>query len=138
GRPGIGSGGEMATAFEWLPFMGLWRVALASPRVFGLLLMIEGPLFVVPAVWAAVASVRSFLRGNRDMWSAILLMQAVVLMLLPFSTWREPLAITRLAAGLVSAVLLYGARRHSRRILSYSMFWLATLALLVNEAVLPI
>ena len=138
GRPGIGSGGEMATAFEWLPFMGLWRVALASPRVFGVLLMVEGPLFVLPAVWAVVVSARSLWRGNRDIWSTNLLVQAVVLMLLPFSTWREPLAITRLATGLASAVLLYGARRHSRRILSYSMFWLATLALLINETVLPV
>jgi len=34
--------------------------------------------------------------------------------------------------------LLYGALRRSRRVLIYSLFWLATLALLVNESVLPV
>ena len=36
GSPGIGSGGAMATSFEWLPFMGFWRIAeLRRPGVFG-------------------------------------------------------------------------------------------------------
>ena len=43
-----------------------------------------------------------------------------------------------LAVGLVAATLLYGALRRSRRILMYSFFWLATLALLINESALPI
>ena len=68
----------------------------------------------------------------------ILGVQAVVLPFLPFSTWREPLAMARLGTGLVAATLLYGARRHSRRVLRFSFFWLATLALLVDERTLPI
>ena len=57
---------------------------------------------------------------------------------MPFSTWREPLAMARVAVGLVAATLLYGARRRSRRVLTFSLFWLATLALLVNESALPV
>jgi len=138
GSPGIGSGGEMATPFEWLPLMGLWRVASVSLQAFVLLLVIESPLFVFPAMWALVTSIRSLLRGRRDLWVTNLFAQAAVLMFLPFSTWREPLAIARLATGLVTAVMLYGAWRHSRRVLNYGMFWLATLALLINETTLPV
>ena len=46
--------------------------------------------------------------------------------------------VTLTSVGLVAAVLLYGARHHSRRVLTYSLFWLATLALLVNESALPV
>jgi len=138
GQPGIGSGGAMATSFEWLPFMGLWRVAPVSLKAFALLLMIEGPFFVLPAVWAFVASIRRMWHGRRSLWVTIMFVQAAVLMFLPFSTWREPLAITRLASGLVFSVLLYGAWVHSRRIPNYCMFWLTTLVFLVNETSLPV
>jgi hypothetical protein len=138
GSPGVGAGGAMATPFEWLPFAGLMRVARISWPVFWLLLAIEGPLFVGPAVWALVASARDLLRGWRHPWTAILFVQAAVLPFLPFSTWREPLAMARLGAGLVAATLLYGARRRSKRILNASFGWLATLALLANESALPV
>jgi hypothetical protein len=137
GRPGVGAGGAMATPFEWLPFAGLLRVATVKWPVFWLLLAIEGPLFLVPTVWALVVSGRDLVRGRRHAWTTVLLAQAAVLPFLPFSTWREPLAMARLAAGLVAATLLYGAQRRSRRILTFSLFWLATLALLVNESALP-
>lgn len=138
GSPGVGAGGAMATSFEWLPFAGLLRVATISWPVFWLLLAIEGPLFALPTVWALVASARDLLCGRRHPWAAILLVQAAVLPFLPFSTWREPLAMARLGVGLVTATLLYGARRRSKRILNASLGWLATLALLVNESALPV
>ena len=138
GAPGVGSGGAMATPFEWLPFAGLARVAVVSLPVFWLLLALEGPLFVLPTVGALVASARDLLRCRRHPWTMVLLAQAAVMLFLPFSTWREPLALARLATGLVAATLLYGALRRSRRVLTYSMFWLATLALLANESALPV
>jgi hypothetical protein len=136
--PGIGSGGDMATPFEVIPFWGLLRVAQVDWRVFWLLLAIEGPLFVLPTIWALAASARDLWRGRRHPWSTILLLQAAVLPFLPYSTWREPLAMARLAVGLVAATVLYGAQRRSRRVLGLSFFWLATLALLINESALPI
>ena len=138
GSLGVGTGGAMATSFEWLPFAGLLRVAEVSWPVFWLLLAIEGPLFILPTGWALIVSARAVLRGRRHPWVTVLLAQAAVLPFLPFSTWREPLAMARLAAGLVAATLLYGAWRRSRRVLIFSLFWLATLALLVNESVLPV
>jgi hypothetical protein len=138
GRPGVGSGGTMATPFEWVPFGGLFRAATVSWPAFWLLLAIEGPLFVLPTVWALARSVRSLLWGHRHPWTAVLLMQAAVLPFLPFSTWREPLAMARLATGLVGATLLSGALHRSRRVLNLSLAWLATLALLFNESQLPV
>jgi hypothetical protein len=138
GSPGVGAGGAMATPFEWVPFAGLMRVARVSWPVFWLLLAIEGPLFVGPTVWALVASARDLLRGRTHPWTAILLVQAAALPFLPFSTWREPLAMARLGTGLVAATLLYGARRRSKRLLNASFGWLATCALLVNEGALPV
>ncbi|MFL7791147.1 MAG: hypothetical protein AB8I69_03325 [Anaerolineae bacterium] len=138
GAPGIGSGGDMATSFEVVPFWGLLSVAQVDWRVFLILLVIEGPLFVLPTIWALIASVRDLWRGRRHAWVAVLLLQAAVLPFLPNSTWREPLAMARLTVGLVVATVLYGARRRSRRVLLFSFFWLATLALLINESALPI
>ena len=138
GSPGVGAGGAMATPFEWVPFAGLLRVATVSWPAFWLLLAVEGPLFVLPTIWALVVSVRDLLRARRHPWVTVLLAQAAMLLFLPFSTWREPLAMARLAVGLVAATLLYGALRRSRRVLTFCFFWLATLALLANESVLPV
>jgi len=138
GEPGVGSGGAMATSFEWFPFAGLLRTAGVSRQAFWVLLMVQGPLFILPTVWALVESARSHLRRRFHPWTTLLLMEAVVLPFLPFSTWREPLAMARLSTGLVAATLLYGARHHRRRVLNVSFAWLATLALLVNESQLPI
>jgi hypothetical protein len=138
GAPGVGAGGAMATSFEVIPFWGLLSVAKVDLRVFGVLLAIVGPLFVLPTVWALIISVRDLWRGRRHPWVTILLLQAAVLPFLPNSTWREPLAMVRLGVGLVAATLLYGALRRSRRILAFSFFWLATLALLIDESALPI
>jgi hypothetical protein len=138
GEAGVGSGGAMATPFEWFPFGGLVRVATVSWPAFWLLLAVEGPLFIFPTLWALVTSVRDYVRGRLHPWATLLLAQAAVLPFLPFSTWREPLAMARLATGLVAATLLYGALRHSQRVLNFSVAWLATLALLINESQLPV
>ena len=138
GRPGLGSGGALATPFEIIPFAGLWRVATVSWPAFWLLAAIEVPLFVLPTVWALVAAKRELLRGRNHPWVAILLAQAATLPFLPLSTWREPLAMARLASGLLAAVVLYGGLRRSARVLRWSFLGLATLALLVDESALPV
>ena len=107
-------------------------------RVFGILAAVVGPLFVLPTIWALFVSVRDMWRGRHHAWVTALFFQAAVLPFLPNSTWREPLAMARLAIGLVAATLLYGALRRSRRILAFSFLWLATLALLINESALPV
>ena len=132
GTVGLTSGGYLATPFEWLPYMGLWRVASVSPAALVLLGAIAIPIAVGPSVWGIVAAARRL--WQRDSSPAVLALgaNAVLIAVLPFSTFREPLALVRLASGLVLSTVLFGAHVHSRRVLNYSLFWMAALVLLVR------
>jgi len=131
GRPGLGSGGAMATPFEPIPFMGLWRIGQVKPEALLLFLVIFGPTVLFPILWALVISVRDLARRRWEGETLALLLNAGALLFLPFSTFREPLGLVRAATGLVLAVLLYAVRNRLRRPLNYSLFWIALLALLV-------
>ncbi|MEP7355599.1 MAG: hypothetical protein ABI847_00005, partial [Anaerolineales bacterium] len=133
GAPGLASGGMDATGFEWVPFMGLWRVAEVSRPAFALLALILVPLVVLPAVWALGSAARRF--WNREWSPAIVALAANALLMAvtPFSTFREPLGIIRLASGLVLAVSLYASEVRSRRGLLLALLWFSSLALLVHE-----
>jgi hypothetical protein len=133
GAIGLASGGADATSFEWLPFMGLMRVAGVSIPAFVLLSFVLVPLIVAPAVWALAAALRRF--WNRE-WEPVivaLIANALLMVVTPFSTFREPLGIIRLATGLVLATILYAGRVRSRRGLLLALLWLSSLALLVRE-----
>ncbi len=133
GAPGLASGGWMATPFEWLPYMGLWRIAAVSVPAFFLLAAISLPIGVLPSVWGLAAAAGRLLQ--RDFSPAVLALgaNAALIAVLPFSTFREPLALVRLATGLVLATILFGAHIGSRRVLNYSLFWTAGLFLLVSR-----
>ena len=133
GSPGLGSGGDMATPFEWIPFMGLFRIGSVDMRALGLFLMIFLPSIVLPTIWAVIVSARSILRGmlSAEAWS--LLGNGIAVMILPFSTFREPLGLVRFASGLILAVLLFSASNKLMRPLRYSLFWSALLAILLAQ-----
>lgn len=132
GTPGVGSGGALATPFEWIPFMGLWRIGAVSIPVLLIFVLIFGPSIVLPTVWGILASVRTARSGalGPEVWS--LLLNAAVIPFLPFSTFREPLAIVRVSTGLVLATLLFAGRYNSKRPLNYSLFWSGLLVILFN------
>jgi hypothetical protein len=132
GAFGVASGGAMATPFEWIPFMGLWRIALVSLAGFVLLAVILVPLVVGPSMWGLAAT--AWRVWHRDHAPAVLALgaNAAVVAVAPFSTFREPLGIVRLATGLVLSTVLFAAHTRSRRALTYSLFWIAALALLVR------
>ena len=71
---------------------------------------------------------------RRDVTPAVLALgaNATLIVVLPFSTFREPLALVRLATGLVLSTVLFGAHTGSRRVLNYSLFWIALLFLIVR------
>jgi hypothetical protein len=133
GTIGLTSGGYLATPFEWLPYMGLWRVASVSVPAFVLLVAISIPIAVGPSLWGFMAAVQRL--WQRDTSPAVLALgaNAALIAVLPFSTFREPLALVRLATGLVLCTVLFGARFKSRRVLNYSLFWIAALVLIVRS-----
>jgi hypothetical protein len=133
GAIGLTSGGWMATPFEWIPFMGLWRVASVSVPGFVLLAAILLPLVVAPSVWGVGAAAWRLFR--RDYSPAVLALgaNASLIAVLPFSTFREPLGIVRLSTGLVLCTILFGAHTGSRRVLNYSLLWIAALALIARS-----
>jgi hypothetical protein len=143
GRIGLGSGGDMATPFEWIPFMGLWRIGTVNPRALVLFLIIFGPAVVGPAVWGAIASLRALVAGSRGPSEFGLLFSSAAIMALPFSTFREPLGLVRAADGLVLAVMLFasgqyaaaqaGNRKRWLRPVRLALFWIPLLAILLNR-----
>jgi hypothetical protein len=60
-----------------------------------------------------------------------------VILFLPTSTFREPVAMLRLTQGLVISILLYGGLNRSRRILKYSFLWIFTNVLLLKGVAGP-
>ncbi len=138
GQLGIGSGGALATPFEIVPLRGLWSLALLDLRVFALLAAIMIPLAVLPALISLWAAGRDLWRRSIDLPMVLLLLNALLILITPQSTFREPLAMARYIVGLLAAVLTYAASRRSKRALNYSLLWIFTLALALNEAQLPI
>jgi hypothetical protein len=133
GQIGVGSGGLLATPFEIIPFMGLWRIGTVSLPALALFSAIFVPMVVLPCVWAALAGLRRLWRRDWSLPVLALAANAAVIPFTPFSTFREPLGMVRLMVGLVLATLYFGAHTHARRVLNYSAFWLAALALLLND-----
>jgi hypothetical protein len=138
GQPGIGSGGALATPFEMVPLRGLWSLAFLDMRVFLLLAAMMIPLAVIPAVISLGVTGRQVWRRVIDIPTMVLLLDALLVLITPQSTFREPLAMARYLVGLIAAVLLYAASRRSLRALRYSWLWVFTLALALNETQLPI
>jgi hypothetical protein len=133
GMPGIGSGGEMATPFEFIPFMGFIRIGFVDLRVFGLYLLIFGPTVIFPTIYTLIQSIKMYRneQNNEYAWSAAL--NSALIILLPFSTAREPLGLVRIFSGVVLSFVLLNARIQNRRNLNYAYFWIAMLALVISQ-----
>jgi hypothetical protein len=137
GQPGLGSGGAGATGWESLPYRGLWSLATVDVRVLAMLALVAVPLAVLPSLVSLWSAGRDLWRGRWHPFTTMLLANALVLVVLPQSTYREPLALLRLTTGLVVSTILYGAYRRSRRILNYTLLWLASLVFVTKEGPLP-
>jgi len=132
GEPGVGSGGEMATPFEWIPFMGLLRIGEYSRVYLAAMLVVFGPAIVLPVVWCLWQSTKSWRSGSRNVIVYACFLNAAVTAMLPFSTFRETGGLLRFACGLVLALLLFAGRSQSKRALNYTVFWLALNAFLLK------
>jgi hypothetical protein len=133
GSPGVGSGGAMATPFEIIPLWGFFRIGFVSPRALVLYALIFGPTIILPTIYALFQGI-SRLRSDRqdaNAWSSVF--NAGVIVLLPFSTFREPLGLVRIFSGVVLGFVLLNAELGNRKVLNYAFFWGAMLALLVSQ-----
>jgi hypothetical protein len=137
GRPGLGSGGAGATGWEILPFRGLWSVGAIDMRALALLALVMIPLAVVPAMLGLWAAGRDLGHGRWQPVVGMLLTNALIILFLPQSSFREPLAMLRLTSGLMITTILYGAARRSKRVLNYTLLWLATMVFLFKEGPMP-
>ncbi|MEW5872613.1 MAG: AZOBR_p60025 family cell surface glycopolymer formation protein [Chloroflexota bacterium] len=124
GQPGVGSGGDMATPFEWIPFMGIWRIGAFSVQYMIAMLVVFAPTIMLPAVWGVWKSLRFWLAGERNMVVLALLLNSLIIPFVPFSTFRETGGMLRFACGLVLTIILFAARYRQRRVLNYCFFWM--------------
>ena len=130
GETGLVTGGEGASSFEWIPFNGLWRIGAIDVRVMLLYLLIFGPTILFPTIWALIASIRSLYARKDSLIAWVLFLNAALIVFLPFSTFREPLGLVRLASGLVFTALCFASAQGKQRVLRYSLFWSFFLVLL--------
>lgn len=132
GELGLGSGGAMATPFEWVPFMGLFRIAQYSPAYLAAMLVVFAPTVLLPALWGIWTSLKKLWAGQINVVVLSLLINALLIPFLPFSTFRETGGLLRFMCGLVLAVILYAARYDMSRVLKYSWFWLVMNAFILK------
>jgi hypothetical protein len=124
GQPGIGSGGAMATSFEYIPFMGLFRIGKYSILYLVAMLVVFGPTIVWPSAWGVWKSFRLWLEGERNVVVLALLLNSLMIVFLPFSTFRETGGLLRLACGLVTAILIFAGYTRHNKVLNLSFFWM--------------
>jgi hypothetical protein len=133
GQPGIGSGGDMATPFEWVPFMGLLRIGQASWIYLLGMLVVFGSTLLWVAAWGFWGSIQFLRAGDQNMLVLALFLNSLMIVFLPFSTFRETGGLIRLACGLVTAATLFAARYRQRRVLNYSLLWLVLNVFLLKD-----
>lgn len=132
GAIGLDSGGALATPFEIVPFMGIWRIGLVDWRVLLVFLLFLIPLYVLPSL-AGIWSAARALRGrDLQLWVWTLGVNAALIPFTPFSTFREPWAMLRFGTGLVLAWLLYAAHARSARGLRRTLYWTFALVFLIQ------
>ncbi len=142
GSFGIGSGGALATSFEIIPFGGVIRIISdltpeqrgAIPALLAIFGIILVPFVLLPTLWALRECWQKFRRGvfGSSLYPALLLVNAIIMPFVPFSTYREPLGILRFIIGLQIALILYAAATRQRRPLLFSLVWIVTIFFAFN------
>jgi len=133
GSFGVGTGGGGSTPFEIFPYMGFLRIYLVTGSLPTLLALGAAfiPFSIYPSIWGMVNAIRDLVRRVWHPYSFLLLVNAAVIMITPFSTFREPLGIIRFVPGLILCVLLYSAHFRRRGMLRFSLAWFYSLAWLI-------
>ena len=126
-----GSGGAGATPFEIIPYNAVWRsLHDPDPTIAAILALLLLPTAVLPSMLSLIYTVRDFLRRRWDLYACLLFFNALIMLFLPFSTYRTFLGLLRFMPGLVLAFVLYTARHQPHRPLVYSTLWIVLLLFL--------
>ena len=139
GEFGVGSGGNLATSFELIPFMGVLRILTeGGAALFGFYVLLIAPFVLIPTLWGLrqcwldFRAWRSSDTGRSwTLYSWLLLLNVGIMPFIPFSTYREPLGILRFIVGLQIAVILYAAQQRNMRVLRNSTIWFVTSLLVI-------
>lgn len=160
GEFGVGSGGAGASSFEIIPFGGIFRILTGSgdfityqfkmlpyaenwfinthtifapPIIFIFLIffILLLPFAIYPTIWGLRECWKAFKTNTLTPIAFLLFANALIMLFVPFSTYREPLGILRFVVGLQVAVVLYAAERHSKRALLNSTIWGYTIFLML-------
>lgn len=130
GEPGLRSGGQGATAFSPIPFAGMFAFPRDDPKIFLTSFAILGPLVLLPCLALTVALLKACFRRACGPPAIVLALHVIMMATMPFSTYVDLPGVLRLTSGLVVSTLIFAAFQRARRILNYSMLWLASAALL--------
>ncbi|MFC1975647.1 AZOBR_p60025 family cell surface glycopolymer formation protein [Chloroflexota bacterium] len=130
GEIALRSGGEGATAFSFIPFGSLVAFGLNDPETFTAVLLMLGPLILLPTLALMVSLSRYFWRKELAPVAIILALHVIMIATLPYSTYVDLPGILRLSSGLVVATIAFAAITRSRRMLNYSLLWNASLVYL--------
>ena len=130
GEIGLRSGGEGATSFSFIPFGGLLAFGLDKPQTLVVVLTILGPLILVPCVALIIYLARYFWCGMFSATAVIVALHILMMATLPFSTYVDLPGVLRLTSGLVVSTVVFGATVQSRKMLNYSMLWIASVVFL--------
>jgi len=133
GQTGFGSGGAMATSFELIPYMGLFRIGFYSPLYLVAMLIVFAPSIIFPSVWGIVTTLKKWISGDINVVVFSLFFNALAIAFLPFSTFRETGGLLRFSCGLVLSAVLYCGYYRNRRILNYGFLWLVLNLFLVKS-----
>ncbi len=160
GEFGVGSGGAGATGFEIIPFGGILQILTGSGDlityqfdtlpytsnwfiqteiifapaiifVFLVFLLLLLPFAIYPTLWGLWHTWKAYRNHTLTPIVFLLFANAVIMLFVPFSTYREPLGILRFVVGLQIAVVLFAAERKSGRALLNSTIWGYTVFLML-------
>ncbi len=139
GSFGIGSGGDMATGFEIIPFMGFFRILIdGNITIFAFLAPIIGLFVLLPTFWGLWQCWQDYRKKRWSLLTWLLFVNSAIMLFVPFSTYREHLGILRFIVGLQISVILYSAKNRKRRAMMYSTFWFFTTLFLISDFSVPV
>jgi hypothetical protein len=130
GQIGLRSGGHGATGFNFIPFGSLFAFGLDDPETFITVLLMLGPLVLLPTLALIISLFCYFLQKRFTPVAIILALHVIMITTLPFSTYVDLPGILRLASGLVVSTVTFAALTRSRKMLNYSTLWIASLVYL--------